>query len=78
MMAQELGLSFRGPTVDLQLEDAPESEIETPGFLKRYILPHLFWIVPLVVFLFAVWFLQRTWTPSPSELELPPAPVEEI
>ncbi|MBQ9454073.1 MAG: serine/threonine-protein kinase [Thermoguttaceae bacterium] len=76
--AQEIGLSFRGTTPSLQLQEFPTQQNEKARFLKRFVLPHLFWLVPLVVFLFAVWFLQKTWTPTPAELELPPAPVEEI
>ncbi|MBQ6107367.1 MAG: serine/threonine protein kinase [Thermoguttaceae bacterium] len=76
--AQEIGLSFQGATSTLPFKEFPTIPNEKAVFLKRHVMPHLFWIVPLVVFLFAVWFLQRTWTPTPTELELPPAPVEEI
>lgn len=76
--AQEIGLSFQGATSTLPFKEFPTIPNEKAVFLKRYILPHLFWIVPLIVFLFAVWFLQKTWTPTATELELPPAPVEEI
>ena len=76
--AQEIGLSFQGETSTFPFKEFPTIPNEKAVFLKRHVLPHLFWIVPLIVFLFAVWFLQRTWTPTPAELELPPAQVEEI
>jgi len=76
--AQEMGLTFSGPGTDLQLMEFPMTLGEKVGILRRYVLPHLFWLVPLVVFLFAVWFMQKTWTPAATEMELPPAPVEEI
>ncbi len=70
--AQEIGLPMRNQPVYIP---ATEPTFSIPGviYLWKRALNHLFWIVPILLLAGAVWFMQYTWTPTPAEMELPPA-----
>ncbi len=74
MIAQEMG-------IQVQHADLPSAQnAQAPGynpqpwvFPWRVLVRQLFWVVPTLVLFVAIWTLSSAWTPTESELQLPPA-----
>ncbi|MDO4629873.1 MAG: serine/threonine-protein kinase [Planctomycetia bacterium] len=72
--AQEIGLPMRNQPVYIHPTEHKAFSVPGAYHLWRQVLNHLFWLIPMLLLAGAVWFMQHIWTPTPGEMELPPAP----
>ncbi|MBQ2820857.1 MAG: serine/threonine protein kinase [Thermoguttaceae bacterium] len=73
-VAIEIGLPLKNDLFNVPIQEMSVWSGNSYSFRLRVIWGHMFWIVPLLLFFFSIWFFQRTWAPTPTEMTLPPAP----
>lgn len=73
-VAAEIGLPLKNDLFNIRLQEISRRSENAFSFQWRILWDNLFWIVPLLIFFFSIWFFQTIWAPAPSETTLPPAP----